>query len=97
MTYPFKFKEPSDPKEVEGKSISSISIKTYEGENAYDKQKQKCIAEFGVKGPNSLKCWRIVAWRELSHLLGGFALSLVPVVVLLITVDPFIWLFAPAP
>lgn len=46
------------------------------GAYGYDSCWKSCRDAFGVRGMNSIRCWRIYLWRELMHLIGGFLLSI---------------------
>lgn len=46
------------------------------GAYGYDYCWRKCRNDFGIRGMNTIKCWRIYLWRQFLHTLGGFFVSI---------------------
>lgn len=63
------------------------------GAYGYDHCWRKCRDHFGIRGMNSIRCWRIYLWRELVHFLGGFFVSIPLVLPLYFIFDFYLVMF----
>lgn len=60
---------------------------------SYDEFAKQCVNDFGSRGPNSIRCWRIYLWRQITHAFGGFLLSMIPSLILFLTLDFYLWMY----
>jgi len=63
------------------------------GAFGYDHCWLECRSKYGVRGMNSIKCWRLYFWRQIVHFLGGFLVSVPLALPLFFIFDFYLWMF----
>ena len=63
------------------------------GAFGYDYCWRVCRSKHGVRGMNSIKCWRLYFWRQVIHFLGGFLVSVPLALPIFFIFDFYLWMF----